>query len=121
MQRILGITFLLALFSLPLFAAKNSQDFVLPSDVRIGNAQLPEGHCSVSWTQPSGSEVQLTIKAEDQKKTITISARVIEGKQASVGVQTLVSEGVRYVTEFDTKSARFIVQDSSGVAKSAAK
>jgi phenolic acid decarboxylase len=120
MQRILGITLLLALFSLPLFAAKNSQDFVLPSDVEIGNAQLPEGHCSVSWTQPSGSEVQLTIKTES-KKTITIPAHVIEGKQASVGVQTLVSNGVRYVTEFDTKSARFIVQDSSGVAKSAGK
>jgi hypothetical protein len=120
MQRILGIALLLALCSLPVFAAKNSQEFVLPSDVQIGNAQLPEGNCSVSWTQPSGSEVQLTIKTES-KKTVTITAHIVEGKQASVGVQTLVSNGVRYVTEFDTKSARFIVQDASGIAKSAAK
>jgi hypothetical protein len=121
MQRILGITLLLALFSLPLFAAKNSQDFVLPSDVQIGTAQLPEGHCSVTWTQASGSEVQLTIKAEGQKKTITVPARVVEGKQGSVGVQTSVANGVTHVTEFDTKTARFIVQDASGIAKSAAK
>lgn len=110
MKRISRIALVLVLSSLPLFAAKNSQEFLLPSNVRIGDAQLPEGHCSVAWTQASGSQVQLTIKTEDQK-TITIPARVVEGKQATVAVQTFVANGVTYVQEFDTKTARFIVQD----------
>lgn len=116
MQRVLGIALLFTLFSLPLFAGRGSQDFFLASDVRIGDAQLPAGRCNVTWTQPSGSQVQLTIKTEHQK-TITIPARVIEGKQGSVAVQTFVANGVRYLEEFDTRTARFIVQDPSGVAK----
>lgn len=116
MKRILGITILLSLFSLPLFAGKNSQQFVLPSDVRIGDAQLPGGQCNVAWTQPSGEQVQLTITAPGQK-AITIPAHVVEGKQGSVAVQTYVANGVRYLQEFDTKTARFIVQAPAGGTK----
>jgi len=110
MKRVLAITLWLALFSLPLVAGKNSQEFLLPSDVRIGDARLPEGHCSVAWTGRSGSQVQLTIKMEGHK-TITVPAHVIEGKHAGVAVQTILTNGVRYVSEFDTKDARFIVQE----------
>ena len=49
MKRILGFGIFLALFSLPLFAAKSSQVFLLPSGVRVGDIQLPEGHCTVAW------------------------------------------------------------------------
>jgi hypothetical protein len=110
MKQSLGIALLLGLFSIPLLAGNNSQEFLLPSAVRIGDTQLPEGHCKVSWTQPSGSQVQLTIKTEGQK-TITVPARVIEQEQSAVAVQTFVANGVTYVGEFDTKNARFIVQD----------
>ena len=110
MKRILGIALLLASCSLPLLAGNNSQGFVLPSNVRIGDAQLPAGHCEVAWTQPSGSQVQLTIKTED-RKTITVPAQVVAAKQGGVAVQTFVANGVTYVSEFDTKNARFIVQD----------
>jgi phenolic acid decarboxylase len=110
MKRILGIVLLLVSCSLPLLAGNNSQGFVLPSDVRIGDAQLPAGHCEVAWTQPSGSQVQLTIKTED-RKTITVPEQVVEAKQGSVAVQTVVANGVTYVKEFDTKNARFIIQD----------
>lgn len=120
MKRVLGIALLLTVCSLPLFAGKNSQEFLLPSDVRIGDAQLPAGRCNVTWTQPSGSQVQLTIRTEG-KKTVTIPARVIEGNQGSVAVQTVLTNGVRHVQEFDTKAARFIVEDASGVGKEAAK
>jgi phenolic acid decarboxylase len=109
MKRIAGISLLLASFSLPMFAGSNSQEFLLPSSVRIGDVQLPEGHCKVVWTQPTGSQVQLTIKIEGQK-TITIPAQVVEGKQGTVAVQTFVANGVTYVKEFDTKNARFVVQ-----------
>ncbi len=110
MKRVLGIALLLASFAVPLFAGTKSQEFLLPSDVHVGDAQLPEGHCKVTWSEATGSQVQLTIKA-DNRKTVTVPARVVEGKQAEVSVQTVLANGVRYVSEFDTKDARFIVMD----------
>ena len=110
MKRTFGITLLFALFALPLLAGSNSQQFLLPSNVRIGDAQLPQGHCKVTWSQPSGSQVQLTITMEHQK-TITVPAQLIEGKQADVAVQTSIADGVTYVKEFDTKNARFVIQE----------
>jgi len=77
MKRILELGLLLVLSSVPLFGAKNSYVFLLPADVHVGNVQLLKGHCSVTWSETSGSEVQLTIKTED-KKTITIAAREVE-------------------------------------------
>lgn len=111
-HHILGLGLLLALSSFPLVAAKNSQNFLLPSDVRIGDVQLPEGHCSISWTQPSGSQVQLTIKMEGNKKTITIPARIVEGKKGDGGVETAVSNGVTYLLSFHAANATFVVQDA---------
>ena len=111
MKRILGLGLLLALSSLPLLAAKNSETFLLRSEVRVGDTTLPEGHCNVTWTDASGSQVQLTIKTED-KKTITIPARVIEGKQLGGGVETAVSNGVTYLLAFQTANATFIIQDA---------
>ena len=111
MKRILGLALILAAFFLPLIAANNSQGFLLPSAVRVGDAQLPEGHCNVTWTQPAGSQVQLTIKIEG--KTVTVPARVVEEKSSGVAVQTYVANGVTYVKEFDTKTARFIVEDAA--------
>lgn len=112
MKRTLGIALLLSLFSLPLFAGTNSQQFLLPSNVKIGDAQLPQGHCRVTWSQPTGSQVQLTITM-DHQKTITVPAQLVEGKQADVAVQTSVANGVTYVKEFDTKNARFVIQDTA--------
>lgn len=87
MKRTLGLLLFFALFSLPLLAAKNSETFVLPSEVRVGDTTLPEGHCKVTWTDASGPQVQLTIKMDEGKKTIG------------------------YLVAFHTKNATFIVQD----------
>jgi hypothetical protein len=89
MKPILGLGLFVALFSLPLLAAKNSGTFLL----RVGDVQLPGGHCKIIWTEPSGSEVQLTIKTENNK-TVTIPASVIEGKELGGEVETLVSNRV---------------------------
>jgi len=111
MKRFLGIGFLLALFCLPLHAAKSSQVFLLPSDVRVGEVQLPEGHCTVTWTDMTGSQVQLTIRTEDSK-TITIPAKVIVGKQRDTGVETVFANGVTYLLAFHSNDATFVVQDA---------
>lgn len=111
MKRILGLGLLLALSFVPLFAAKNSQVFLLPSDVRVGDIQLREGHCTVRWTEMTGSQVQLTIKTEDNK-TVTIPAKVIVGKQRDTGVETMVANGVTYLLAFHSADATFVVQDA---------
>ena len=110
MKRTLELALLLMLSSVPLFAAKNSQVFLLPADVRVGNVQLPKGHCSVTWSETSGSGVQLTIKTID-KKTITIDAREVAGRPGNTGVVTFVDNGITYLEEFDTANSRFIVQN----------
>jgi hypothetical protein len=109
-KQILELGLLLVLSSVPLFGAKNSYVFLLPADARVGNVQLPKGHCSVTWSEASGSKVQLTIKTQD-KRTINLDAREVEGKSSNVGVVTFVDNGITYLEEFDTANMRFIVQN----------
>ena len=116
MKRILELGLLLMVSSVPLFGAKNSYVFQLPADVRVGNVQLPKRDCSVTWSETSGSKVQLTIKTED-KKTITIDAREVEGKPGDIGVVTFVDNGITYLEEFDTANTRFIVQNPPNAQK----
>jgi hypothetical protein len=110
MKSVLGFGLLLVLSSVPLFGAKNSYVFLLPADVRVGSVQLSKGHCTVTWSETSGSKVQLTIKTAD-KKTISLDARGVEGKQSNIGVVTFVENGITYLEEFDTANTRFIVQN----------
>jgi hypothetical protein len=117
MKRILGLAGVLCMFSsLPLLAAKNSQTFFLPTDVRIGDVQLPQGQCDVTWTEASGSQVQMTIKMEN-KKTITIPARMVEVKQREVGVTTFVDNGVTYLQDFHTARETFILPGTPSTPK----
>ena len=113
MRRILGTAILFLFCSAALLAAKNAQTFYLPTQVQAGNTQIPRGICEVTWGQPTGSQVQLTIKTED-RRTITIPARMVEEKENESGIVTLVENGVTYLQEFRTKNARFILQPSSG-------
>lgn len=116
MRRILGFALLFMLSSVALMAAKNSQTFYLPADVRAGSVQLPRGICEVTWNAPSGSQVQLTIKTEDQK-TVTVPARIVEGKQDSTGTVTTVVNGVTYLVELRTKNAKFVLQNEIAASK----
>jgi hypothetical protein len=110
MRRILGFGLLLFLSSLPLFAAKNSQEFVLPPNLRVGEIELPQDYCEVTWTTTSGAKVQLTIKGQG-KKTITIPARMVEERHNEVGVETYALNGITYLQELHTTKETFIVQD----------
>jgi len=110
MKRILGLGLVLALFSLPMLAAKNSQVFYVPANVRIGDTQVPEGRIDVTWTAAAGSQVQLTIKTQNGK-TMTVPASVIEEKHNAASVMTSVAGGVLQVQGFRTKTASFVIQD----------
>ena len=110
MKRIWGIALLFLLTSclLPLAAAKHSQGFVLPADVQVGDLRIPEGQYSLTWTEPSGSQVQLTIKG-DGKKSITIPARLIAEKHPQAGLTTIHENGVTYLQDFHTTKETFIL------------
>ena len=116
MKRILGIALVFMLSSVALMAAKNSQTFNLSTDAQVGNVQLPHGMCVVTWSAPSGSQVQLTIKTED-RKTVTVPARMVEEKQDRPGMTTNVVNGVTYLVELRTKNAKFIFDNGTQAAK----
>jgi hypothetical protein len=111
-----GLALLAMLFSGTLAAAKDTQTIYLATPVRAGNAELPRGICEVSWNARSGSHVRLTIKTEDGK-TLTVSARMVEGKQETTGVVTSVINGVTYLQELHTKNARFVIQNRTEGSK----
>lgn len=116
MKRSLVVALFFILSSVAVLAAKNSQTFHLSDNARAGSVELSRGTCEVTWSNPSGSQVQLTIKTEDQK-TVTVPARVVEGKQDRTGVVTTVKNGVTYLLELHTKNATFIFEDGTEAAK----
>lgn len=118
MKHIWGIAllFLLTSCSLPLAAARNSQGFDLSVDVRVGDLQIPQGQYNVTWTEPSASQVQLTLKA-DGKKPITIAARLIAEKHTEAGVTTFTENGVTYLQDFHTTKETFILSGTPSAAK----
>jgi len=116
MKRVFGIALLFFLSSVALMAAQNSQTFYLATGARAGSVQLPRGICEVRWSTPSGSRVKLTFKTEDEK-TFEVPARVVEGKQGRTGVVTSIVDGVTYLQEFHTNSAKFIIQNKTDGAK----
>ena len=110
------LALLAMLFLGTVMAAKDAQTIYLATPVRAGNAELPRGICEVSWTVASGSRVQLTIKTEDDK-TLTVSARMVAGKQETTGVITSVINGVTYLKELHTKNARFVIRNRTEGSK----
>jgi len=112
----LGLVLLLICFSLPVLAAKNSQAFILPADVRIGDIQIPHGPCNVTWAEPSGSQVLLIIKTEG-RDPITLPSRVVEVKHPKSGITTFVDNGVTYIQDFHTTDHTFIMIGTPGGAK----
>jgi hypothetical protein len=115
-RRVLGFALLFILSSVTLMAAKNSQTFYLSSDVRAGNVELPRGICEVTWSTPSGRRVQLTIKTDD-KKTVTVPALMVEGKEDRAGVVTTVVNGVTHLVELHTRNATFVFESGTKASK----
>jgi hypothetical protein len=116
MRSIRLLALLAMLFPGSLMAAKDTQTIYLAAPVRAGNAELPRGICEVSWNTAAGSWVRLTIKTEDDK-TLTVTARMVEGKQNTTGVVTAVIHGVTYLQELHTRNARFVIQNRTEGSK----
>ena len=112
MRLFLGVGLLLAWSSVPLFAAETkSETFELSAPARIGEVQLEQGPCKVTWSEGAGSQVQLTIVAGE--KNVTVPARLVRAKYPYVAPVTQVVNGVRYLRGFYTEKAEIILEESS--------
>jgi hypothetical protein len=109
MKRLVLLGVLMTALSSPLLAAKNSEKFDLPWNVVLDGVQVPAGQCEVTWTETSGTDVQLTIKTAD-KKTVTVRAIAVEGKAEHTGPVTSVVDGVRHLKGFRTKNSSFTIE-----------
>jgi hypothetical protein len=107
-KREAALSLLLISLALSLLAAEKSQSFLLPVDVEAGDVHIPQGKCDVTWSEPSGSRVKLTIQTEGSKP-IVIPARIIEERHSQVGITTFVDNGVTYLQDFHTTTDTFIL------------
>jgi len=119
MKRILGLGLFMLLSSVALFAAKNSQDITLSSDVKVGATQLHQGRYEATWTEVNGSQVQLTLRSKESKSaaSATVPARLVAEGQTNAGVVTSVVDGVKTLTELRTSKLRFVIEDATVAAK----
>lgn len=83
MKRFFGFALIVALLTVPAFAAKNSKKVTLTTDVKIGSTELKAGSYQVTWTG-DGKEVQVTI-AQKGGATVTVPATVVDAKNNHVG------------------------------------
>ena len=86
MKRLLYSAAILALISVPAFAAKNSKSVTLPEAVTVGSTQLPAGDYKVTWTG-TGAGVQVTLVQTDKysPQSATVTAKVVEGAESHNG------------------------------------
>ncbi|MGB8260534.1 MAG: hypothetical protein WCE75_09290 [Terracidiphilus sp.] len=119
MKRILGLALFMMLSSVAVFAAKNSQDITLSSDVRVGATQLHQGHYQATWTEVNGSQVQLTLRSKDNNSapSATVPARLVNEAGNQTAVVTATANGVDTLVEVRTPKARFILENPTVAAK----
>ena len=91
MKRFFGYALIVAMFTIPAFAAKNSKKVTITSDVRVGSTQLKAGSYQVTWTG-EGKEVQVTI-AQKGGATVTVPATVVEAQNNHVGAVIATVDG----------------------------
>ena len=85
MKRFLGYAAVLALVSVPAFAAKNSETVSLTDAVTVGTTQLPAADYRVSWTG-TGPTVQVTLA--HGKSVVTVPAKLVEQKNNVTSILT---------------------------------
>jgi hypothetical protein len=86
MKRLLYSAAVLALLSVPAFAAANSKSVTLPEAVTVGSTQLPAGDYKVTWTG-TGSDVQVTLIQKDKysAKPVTLTAKAVDASESQTG------------------------------------
>jgi hypothetical protein len=105
MKRSLALGFLIALFSLSVHAATNSQKVILSGPIQVGTATLPAGDCKLTWTG-TGANAQLTLQARGQKP-VTVAVDAVEKKSTYHAVQTNKVNGVEVLQSIILEKVTF--------------
>jgi hypothetical protein len=92
MKRFFSYALIVAAFSVPALAAKNSQSITLDNAVKVGATQLSAGDYKVTWTG-TAPNVQVTIAAKG-KTSVTVPATVVDAKNGHVALQMNSVNGV---------------------------
>jgi hypothetical protein len=108
MKSYFGFALILAMLSVPAFAAKNSKTVTLGEKVKIGSTELPAGSYKVTWTG-SGTDVQVTL-ARGDKTVATVPAKVVEEKHTMSGVTTSTQSGVDVLQAIQLDSVSLVFQ-----------
>ena len=107
MKRFFGFAMLLALLSVPAFAAKNSQTVNLAEAVTIGSTQIPAGDCKVTWTG-TGADAQVSL-LRDGKTLVTVPAKVVDQKHDNNGVTTNTQGGANVLVTINLAKVSLVL------------
>jgi len=110
MKRFFGFALLLVLFSVPAFAARNSQTVNLSENVKVGSTQIPAGTYKVTWTG-SGSDAQVTL-AQGGKTFVTVPAKVVEEKHNLSGFTVNTRDGVGVLETIELNNVSLVLEGS---------
>lgn len=113
MKRFFGFAFMLALFSIPAFAAKNSQTVQLADTVSVAGTQLPAGEYKVSWTG-TGPTVQVTLKQTDVRNgaTASCSAKLVQQNHDRPALAINSQGGVKTLESIDLSHVSLVLSGS---------
>jgi len=114
MKRFFAFAMMLALFSAPAFAGKNSQTVNVPEAIKAGSAQLTPGDYNVTW-EGSGANVQVTL-TRNKKVVVTLPAKLVEETNKNEGLGTDNQGGVDVLHAIYMRNMTLLF-DSSTVAQ----
>jgi hypothetical protein len=94
MKRFFAFAFILALVSIPAFAASKSATVRFTSDVTVGSSKLPAGEYKLTYdgTAPN-VQVTLVEKGGSHPKTATVPAKLTEQKHEHISLTTTSANG----------------------------
>jgi uncharacterized protein with FMN-binding domain len=115
MKRYLVATTMLAMVSLPAFAAKNSQTVSVPSAIKAGSAQLAPGNYEVTWTG-SAPDVQVTV-TQNHKVIVTLPAKLVVETNKNEGLETDSQGGVDTLHAIRMRNSTLLLESSPSSEK----
>ncbi len=113
MKRFFGFAIMVALLSIPAFAAKNSGNLTISDNVTVGTTQLPPDSYKVTWTG-TGSDVQVTLT--HGKTSVTVPAKLVEQKNGNNSILTDSKGGttVLQAIYLDKVTLKLVTSPASG-------
>jgi hypothetical protein len=109
MKRFFGYAMILALFSVPAFAASKSQNISFATAVKVGTTQLPAGDYKLTWTG-SGPNVQITI-AKRGTLAVTVPAHIVEQNHNSQAVVTDSASGANVLKSIELSHVTLVMEN----------